>query len=141
MERNFWWFHSEYRLTLYYLLVFLVEWAVCEFDLFVLKSLSCFVLHLMGMFVVLLSLLLDTFSVILSWVSNFSLKVVFSFLNFFYFLFKQFYFVFLKVIFIRVLFKVLDLDWLDNVIYMFKLDIIFINCIGNLSFDKIIASK
>ena len=65
------------------LLLLLEEWALCQLELFMLKSFFYLVLSMMGVFVVLLSLFFDKFSIILSWVRMFSLKVVFSFLSFF----------------------------------------------------------
>ena len=65
------------------LLQLLEEWAICQLELFMSKSFLCLVLAMMGVFVVLLFLLPDKFSIILSWVRMLSFKVIFSFLNFF----------------------------------------------------------
>ena len=48
------------------LLLFLVEWAICQLELFMLNSLFCLVLPLMVLFVIFLSLLRDKCSTILS---------------------------------------------------------------------------
>ena len=85
MERICCWLQSESFDPLCLLLLFLVELAVCQLDLFVLKSLFCLVLSLMEVFVVSLLLLPDKFSITLIWVRMFHLKVIFSYLSFFIF--------------------------------------------------------